>query len=189
MYLIDGYNLLHALKDNRHAAVDHVARLRMLELLSMFARRKNRDVVCYLDGTGGDIQPGELNRPGVRVKFCGPESQSADRAICRFVEEALEPHELTVISNDREVRTTCRREGAKIITCDDFIEKYGDGSKRPVLGSSAVPAQSEIKEPMRREHFGDIEQAMLDEVGDLTNFTRRVLDEDEESPPRPRKRR
>lgn len=175
MYPIDGYNLLHVLKPNRRAAVDDVARLQMLELLSAFSRRKNREVICFLDGTPGVISPGELQRPGVRVKFCGPDEQSADRAICRYVEEALDPHRLTVVSNDREVRSVCRREGAKLVSSDEFAGLLGQPSQAPSRGH--VSPQPESKLPIKREHFQGIEREMLEEIGDMDQFERDTLKE------------
>lgn len=172
MYLIDGYNLLHVLKPHRRAAVDDLARLQMLAMLSEFARRKSSAVICFFDGTSGQAAPSEFNRPGVRVIFCGPDNQSADTAICRYVEDAREPHKLVVVSNDREVRGVCRREGAKLLKSDDFAAQL----EPPKPRLSEHQAES-IKEPMKREHFSGIEKEMLDEIGDMEQFERDVLDE------------
>ena len=172
MYLIDGYNLLHVLKPNRRAAVDDLARLQMLAMLSEFARRKSSAVICFLDGTSGQAAPSEFHRAGVRVVFCGPDNQSADAAICRYVEDAREPHKLVVVSNDREVRGVCRREGAKLLKSDDFALQLTP----PKPQVSAREAES-TKEPMRREHFSGIEREMLEEIGDMDEFEREVLDE------------
>ncbi|KAA0211635.1 hypothetical protein EDM80_10970 [bacterium] len=173
MFLIDGYNLLHVLKPNRRYALDDVARLQMLELLSTFSRRKNREVICFLDGTPGVMSPGDLQRPGVRVKFCGPDEQSADRAICRYVEEAMDPHRLTVVSNDREVRSLCRREGARLISSDEFAAQLGQPSQAPSKTSARPQPPSKL--PVNRQYFQGIEREMLDEVGDLDQFERDTL--------------
>lgn len=172
MYLIDGYNLLHVLKPHRRAAVDDLARLQMLAMLSEFARRKSTEVLCFLDGTSGNVAASEFHRPGVRVIFCGPDNQSADAAICRYVEEALEPHRLFVVSNDREVRGTCKREGARLLKSDDFAATL----TRPKTPGNAKE-EAAPKEPVKREHFSGIEREMLDEIGDMDDFEKRVLDE------------
>ncbi|MBP9893587.1 MAG: NYN domain-containing protein [Planctomycetes bacterium] len=172
MYLIDAYNLLHVLKPNRRAAVDDLARLQMLAMLSEFARRKSTSVICFFDGTSGQAAPGEFHRPGVRAIFCGPDNQSADAAICRYVEDAREPHKLKVVSNDNEVRSVCKREGAKLLKSDDFAHMLTP----PKPQVSAREAES-TKEPMKREHFSGIEREMLEEIGDIDEFEREVLDE------------
>jgi predicted RNA-binding protein with PIN domain len=173
MYLIDGYNLLHVLKPNRRAAVDDVARLQMLQMLSEFARRKTTAVICFLDGTSGADAASAFHRPGVRVIFCGPDNQSADAAIGRYVEDAREPHKLVVVSNDREVRGVCRREGAKLLKCEDFVGMLSP-LKKPAGNQREEAAP---KEPLKREHFSGIEREMLDEIGDIDEFEKRVLDE------------
>lgn len=172
MYLIDGYNLLHVLKPDRRAAVDDLARLRMLAMLAEFARRKSSSVICFFDGTPGLDASSSFQRPGVRVIFCGPDDQSADAAICRYVEEAREPHKLRVVSNDREVRSVCRREGAKLLKSDEFAAQL-----QPPKDSPASRPPETIKEPMKRGDFSGIEKEMLDEIGDLDEFERGVLDE------------
>lgn len=171
-FLIDGYNLLHVLKPHRRAAVDDIARLQMLAMLSEFARRKSAAVVCFLDGNSGNAAPSEFHRPGVRVVFCGPDNQSADAAICRHVEQAREPHKLVVVSNDREVRGVCKREGAKLLKSDDFAEQL-----LPLKAPARTEKEAAPKEPVKREHFSGIEREMLEEVGDLDEFEKRVLDE------------
>ncbi|CAG1769163.1 hypothetical protein BAC2_00099 [uncultured bacterium] len=172
MYLIDGYNLLHVLKPHRRAAVDDLSRLQMLAMLSEFARRKSAAVICFLDGTSGNLAASEFHRPGVRVIFCGPDNQSADVAIGRFVEESLEPHKLVVVSNDREVRGVCKREGAKLLKSDDFAAMLSAPKQTGNAREEAAP-----KEPVKREHFSGIEREMLDEIGDIDEFEKRVLDE------------
>lgn len=194
MYLIDAYNLLHALKNARRGNFPRAfgpARERLLELLDRFARHHNTTVIAFLDGEPGKLEPGEIARPGVRVIFCGGGEQSADRAICSYVEVNNAPS-LTVVSNDREVTTFCRREGAQVESCDSFIRRLGVGppaatkpsapaaTKRPAIGKRRPKATAPEGKPAAG-HLGDIEREMLADIGDIDELERETL----RRPPRP----
>ncbi len=188
VYLIDAYNLLHALKEARRGSFPRAfgpARERLLELLGRFARHHNPTAIAFLDGEPGRLEPGEIARPGVRVRFCGRGEQSADRAICAYV-EANNAAALTVVSNDREVTTFCRREGAQVESCDSFIRRLGvgppaatqppapDATKRPASGKRRPRATPPDGKPAAG-HIGDLEREMLADIGDMDDLERETL--------------
>ncbi len=171
MYVIDGYNLLHALarhKGTLPAEADR-ARSRMLELLSAMARSESTQARVFFDGTPPSIAPGELSQPGLRVHFCGPERESADHAIKEFVANAANARKLHVVSADREVVNACRLAGARVIDSRGMAERLAR------IAPSNNPRQR--PEKPTRGTIGKLEREMLDEIGDWKGFLRDVEDD------------
>jgi predicted RNA-binding protein with PIN domain len=169
MYVVDGYNLLHALKktpDGLPADFGR-ARARMCELLSGLARREQRTVRVFFDGTPGELGHGDTAFPRLRVTFCGPGAGAADRAIREFVTNAVEPGSLRVVSSDIEVAQACRLNGAKVISSQEMAARL----------SGAGGVADERPEKPTRGVIGRLEQEMLDDIGDLEEFEREVLGE------------
>ncbi|MCC6574810.1 MAG: NYN domain-containing protein [Planctomycetes bacterium] len=188
--MIDGYNLLHALKNaypGQFPRAFHPGRDRLLALLSKFARSHNATVTVFFDGNSGPVEPGEFAQTGVRVKFCGPGDQTADRAICHEVEGHGNPASLTVVTNDRQVATMSRHEGALVESCDQFISRLGVGQAPGVSspraeredrsGPTTDSKKQSAKQGRRNKatppdgkpsggHIGDIEREMLNDIGD-----------------------
>lgn len=171
MYVIDGYNLLHALA--RFPGVlpgdGDRARARMLELLSHLCRRESTRARVYFDGTPPTVAKGELANPGVQVFFCGPDSESADRAVRDYVEGANEPRKLKVVSSDNAVASACRLTGATILRSAEMGERLAGLIQKKAGGGSGL-------EKPTRGAIGRIEREMLDDIGDLAEFERRILE-------------
>lgn len=175
MYVVDGYNLLHALA--RFPGVlpgdGDRARARMLELLSHLCRRESVRARVYFDGTVPQVAPGELADERVRVIFCGSDSESADREVRDYVEGANEPRKLKVVSSDIAVASACRLTGASIIRSDEMGRRLAAFVQAPA--NKKAQGGSGLEKPTRGV-IGRLEQEMLDEIGDLKEFERRVLD-------------
>lgn len=170
MYVVDGYNLLHALKKLPDGLPDDFARARarLCELLSHLGRRETQSVRVFFDGTHGELSHGDLSHPKVKITFCGPGTGSADRAVQEFVENHREPNKLRVVSSDIEVVQACKLNGARIISSQEMAAKL-DGVTRklnPSTGRTEKPTRGMI---------GKLEQEMLDEIGDFEEFQRKVL--------------
>lgn len=169
MYVIDGYNLMHALcREIGMSDEDPRARAVCVERLAMLARRENRAVRIFFDGDGGDIGRGDHAFHNVFVRFCGHERESADRAVREFVENAIEPRKLVVVSSDIEVKEACRLTGARVAESRVLARRLagGDGASAP-----------EPDEKPRAGHMGRAEREMLEEIGDFEEF-RRSIEED-----------
>ena len=171
MYVVDGYNLLHALKKAGDGLPEDFsrARARVVELLSALARRESLKVRVFFDGTPGELGSGDLAYPRVRVTFCGPGTGVADEAVREFVENSNDTARLTVISSDIEVVRACKLAGAKVQSSQVMAKRLSGLAPAP----DEAPARPE--KPIRGM-IGDIEREMLDEIGDLKEFERRVLD-------------
>ena len=173
MYVVDGYNLLHALKklpDGLPADFGR-ARARLCELLSHMARRETQSVRIFFDGSHGELSAGDLSHPRVKITFCGPGTGAADRAVLNFVENDNHPNKLRVVSSDIEVVQACKLNGAQVISSQEMASKL-DGIIRKLDPRTGAP------EKPTRGMVGDLEQEMLDEIGDLKEFERRVIDGD-----------
>lgn len=170
MYVIDGYNLMHALRRVVDLPGDHSrARAQCVELLALIARRENQKMHIFFDGTPGEVGTGDHAHHGVSVRFCGPERESADRAVKEYVENHAEPRKLLVVSSDRDVRDTCRLNGARVVSSQEIAAKL---ARR----SSEHEPEPEVDEKPARGHIGDVEQDMIDEIGDMEEFERRILE-------------
>lgn len=163
MYVVDGYNLLHALS-RHHGALpvdDDRARARLIELLAHVGKRESTPIRIFFDGTTpANIGAGDHAHDGVRVKFCGADSESADRAICEYVENSHTPRKITVVSSDHAIANTCRLAGAKNMTSQSMAEKLASNEAKEHTATA-------IEKPETGYIGGDIEQKMLDDIGDF----------------------
>ncbi|MDC1142035.1 NYN domain-containing protein [Planctomycetota bacterium] len=163
MYVIDGYNLLHALSresDALPADADR-ARARLIELLGHISKRESTPVRVYFDGTTpSNIGAGDHAHAGVSVRFCGAASESADRAICEYVENSHTPRKLLVVSSDHAVANTCRLAGAKNMSSQKMAEKLSSTQLKTRTSTA-------LDKPTTGYVNGDVESQMLNEIGDF----------------------
>jgi predicted RNA-binding protein with PIN domain len=171
MYIIDGYNLLHALAKHRGMPVasGQLARVRLIELLAHLARRESALVRVFFDGDPGPIRPGELDHSGLQVRFCGEGRESADHAVREHVQNASRAEKLRVVSSDRAVATACRLAGAKIIKAQEMAERLAK-----LAAEGRAPRDGSVEKPTRGR-VGKAEREMLDDIGDEGDFERDVL--------------
>jgi len=177
MYVVDGYNLQHALA--RHKGLLPAdfgrARARLIELLAHVARRESTSVRIFFDGTPGQVGAGDLDHAGVQVTFCGEGRESADHAVREHIEHARNAAKLRVVSSDTAVASACRLNGAKIMSAQDMAERLAK------LGTEGrTPRESALEKPTRGA-IGRIEREMIDDIGDLKKFEQDILRELEES--------
>jgi predicted RNA-binding protein with PIN domain len=168
MYVVDGYNLLHALKKLPDGLPEDFgrARARVVELLSHLCKREGIKARVFFDGTPGELGAGDLAYPRVKVTFCGAGRESADHAVREFAENANDPRKITVVSSDIEVVKACKLAGTKTLSSQAMARKL-----HAATPSSAAPARPE--KPIRGA-VGKLEQEMLDEIGDFEEFKRKL---------------
>ncbi len=167
MYVIDGYNLLHALA--RHPGVlpsdGDRSRARLVQLLAEVARRESTTVRIFFDGTPSNVGTGDLDYPRVRVVFCGPARESADHAVREFVENSGQPRKLRVVSADHQVINACRLSGARIVHSREMSER---------LAGFAPPDTERAAPEKPTSGAGRLEKEMLEEIGDWDEFQKNV---------------
>lgn len=135
-YLIDGYNLLHAIgilagKIGPHGL--ERARHRLCSLLAAAFGEKVAEVTVVFDGPDRAPSPSSpQDYKGVQVEFAVG-AQEADDVIESHLASHSAPRKLSVVSNDRRVQTAARRRKAGVLSCDEFLERLDElgRKKRP----------------------------------------------------------
>lgn len=122
-FLIDGYNLMHAVGmlrvglPQKHLAG---ARTRFLDWLADAARARPDTLKVVFDAVNGPAPTAEYAHRGVRVRFAF--RQTADDQIEELVRAASVPKAAAVVSNDGAVQEAARRRGCAVFTCQGFVD-------------------------------------------------------------------
>jgi predicted RNA-binding protein with PIN domain len=140
-YLIDGYNLLHALglaqKKAGRAAWDRGRRL-LLDWLADRHGPSAADVTIVFDAqnaAGGLVE--ETHR-GLTVIRAG--GRTADDLIEDRLRQENSPAGLTVVSNDTRVRDAGRNRGCPVCSCEEYVDQL---LSPPSAGPPAPPVGDE----------------------------------------------
>jgi len=130
-YLIDGYNLLHALGMVTSSATPvkfRRAREEMLEWLNT-AHPSPEDLLVIFDARKAPrLTPGEQLVGAVRVRFA--HHMFADDMIEDIIQAARTPAALTVVSNDMRVQEAGRRRGCVVWRTDDLVDATLKGATK-----------------------------------------------------------
>jgi predicted RNA-binding protein with PIN domain len=155
IYLIDGYNLLHAcapLKSTSESFGMERARAELVEALSGFAKRRGTQVVVVFDGV---VHP-PISATGVRV--LSSRNRSADDVIreqARILGKGI-----VVVSSDLEITDTARANLSAIVSSSQFASDLSFTSAPPSsTTSSRVNARphrlDELREPSEKPPADD----------------------------------
>src|SRR5262245_15037059 len=135
-YLIDGYNLLHAL-GVLHGPVGpkdlERARRRLLGLLRR-AHRESDDVTVVFDAAhAGRGAAAETEFDGIHVRFAVAHDQ-ADDLIEEIIRTTSTPKQLVVVSDDRRLQRAARRRHCSARGCLDYLEDLKRKRQAPAQG-------------------------------------------------------
>ena len=144
-YLIDGYNLLHAMGVLRARVGPHgleKARQRLLGLLqgALGAEAPNVTVVFDAAGAPAGAQE-EQDYQGIRVRFAVHEEE-ADDLIEDLIRHNSTPKQLTVVSDDHRLQESARRRQCRVLGCLDFLEEL-DRTRRVHKTRSATESEKQ----------------------------------------------
>ncbi len=118
IWLVDGYNVLHAAvlggKD-RSQWWTGSRRRELLERVSGF----DADAEVWIVFDGPDDSGAEAEPPGPHCVFAA----SADDGLVDRVRRAADPSEIAVVTADRKVAGRARGRGARIVTPKDFLAR------------------------------------------------------------------
>jgi|SRR6266436_1215560 len=151
LYLIDGYNLLHAMGVLGGRVGPHglaKARLSLLGLLRGAMDKDASSVTVVFDAA--NAPPGAIDdqeHAGIHVRFALDHAQ-ADDLIESMIRESPTPKQLTVVSDDRRIQKAARRGRCLAVGCLDFLEDLNQRRRRH--SSSATP-QSEKMSGSRKD--------------------------------------
>jgi uncharacterized protein len=144
-YLIDGYNLLHALglarKGGGRAAWDR-ARVQLLDWLADQLGDSASDATVAFDAQnaiGGIIEERYRGLRTVRDR-----GRSADDLIEDLLQSEREPSTLTVVSNDTRMRDAANHQGAIICRCQEFVDELLATRQRVATKPLRLPAEKDV---------------------------------------------
>jgi predicted RNA-binding protein with PIN domain len=168
-YLIDGYNLLHAmvtLSKRAGPGVLEKARLRLLDLLSHSFGDQPAHVTVVFDASGapaGSLPEHKFHGMNIRFALHGKE---ADDIIEDLIGHDAAPKQLTVVSNDHRLQQAARRRKANVQSCEDFLDMLARlRRQRPKPPDGPEKKEGETQEETKRllQEFGDLDH----ELGDI----------------------
>jgi predicted RNA-binding protein with PIN domain len=132
-YLIDGYNLLHAMGVLRGRVGPRgleKARLRLLGLLRGAMGNDASQATIVFDAASAPAGVGdEQECQGIHVRFAVHHEQ-ADDLIEALIRQTSTPKQLAVVSDDRRVQEAARRRHCRAVGCLDFLEELERARRR-----------------------------------------------------------
>ncbi len=141
-YVIDGYNLLHAMGVLGGRVGPHglaKARLSLLGLLRGAMDKDASSVTVVFDAA--NAPPGALDdqeHAGIHVRFALAHAQ-ADDLIESMIRESPTPKQLTVVSDDRRIQKAARRGRCLGVGCLDFLEDLNQRRRRHTSPATLQP--------------------------------------------------
>ena len=120
-FLIDGYNLLHALGLGPRAIGLSLerSRSRLIEWLARELGERSNDVCVVFDSRCTRAQSEQTDR-GVPILYSS--GQTADDVIEDLIRKERTPAQLTIVSNDNRLQQAAERGGCAAFTCADFVD-------------------------------------------------------------------
>jgi predicted RNA-binding protein with PIN domain len=131
-YLIDGYNLLHALGFLPGRAGPHgleKARARLLGFLRGAHGDEAGAVTVVFDAAGAPPGTGAAQEyRGLHIRFAVGHA-SADDLIEVLIRAAPAPHDLHVVSDDHRIQRAARRRHCQALACGAYLDRLA--ARRP----------------------------------------------------------
>jgi predicted RNA-binding protein with PIN domain len=114
MFLIDGYNLLHAAFPDQATGG---SRRHLVDLVVEFCRRGGYRARIVFDATGE--MPRRQRRGEVEIRNV-PRGSTADDEILEALASTDDRTAHTLVTNDRALAQEAGRRGVKVISCEEF---------------------------------------------------------------------
>jgi len=158
-YLIDGYNLLHAIGlVRKHVAQGELAhaRRRLIEKLQGRLDKLHGAVTVVFDAKRKPrLAPSDEIIGDIKVLFAV--QREADELLEELIAAHPQPRRLHVVSDDHRVQEAARRRRAVVLGCQEFLDRL-EAQPRPSRPQPPPPKPDSAEE---MEHwlseFGDIE--------------------------------
>ena len=141
-YLIDGYNLLHAMGLLHGRVGPHAlekARLALLAHLGSVHRAEAAAVTVVFDAAGarpGAAAEDEYQRMHIRYALDGP----ADDLIEDLIQREAAPRQLTIVSDDHRIQQAGRRRRCLVLGCMEYLDRMEE-VRPPTAPSSEAPSK------------------------------------------------
>ena len=150
-FLIDGYNLMHAVGLAAGAMPGRrfeQARTRFLNWLADQLGDRPDPVRVVFDTTRAAGKATEQDHRGVRVRFAV--GQTADDLIEELIAAEPHPDRLAVVSNDTRLQDAARRRGCGVFPCERFVDWLIEPPK-PGVHNSDSPEEKPAPNPTAEE--------------------------------------
>ena len=135
MFLIDGYNLLHAVGRGKSG---EEARAALIGLIEGWCAQGNYRARIVFDPTGGmkrNEQRGALEIRNV------PQGTSADEEILAALRATDDRTQYTVVSNDLAIVKAAEKRGFTVLPCEDFARMIATRAAGPEKKDTASPGE------------------------------------------------
>jgi predicted RNA-binding protein with PIN domain len=137
-FLIDGYNLMHAVGLLRQGVPKgelERARTKFLNWLATTAKDRSTALRVVFDARSAPRPSPESEYRGMRILFAF--HQTADDLIEEILDAETLPARITVVSNDTRIQASGHRRGATVNTCEQFVDwliedSHGSSSPQPL---------------------------------------------------------
>ncbi len=164
-FLIDGYNLIHALgliPKNQQARELERARRRMLEFLASIHKGSEIKVTVIFDAAfPPPHRTSEQNYQGIDVVFA-VDYDEADTMIEEIIRRYSHPRNLAVVSDDHRIQRAARKRQCRIMGCTAYVDWLNKEKNRRNQELQPEPEKTESPNESERQHW-------LDEFADLQN--------------------
>jgi uncharacterized protein len=165
LYLIDGYNLLHAmgvLGGPAGPAGLEKARLRLLGLLrGTYGEGCSAVTVVFDAGAAPHDADKEQDYHGIHVCFAGGPDQ-ADGFIEGVIQHASAPKNLAVVSDDHRIQQAARHRRCRVLGCDAYLDSLAHDRARRLHPRTLPAAKPEGSSTTETSHW-------LEEFAELTD--------------------
>jgi predicted RNA-binding protein with PIN domain len=148
LWLIDGYNLMHAAgaidKHAKNGRTFHRKRRQFLDVLAgaLGVDRASRTTIVFDAKKPPADFPVEATYQGMSIIFALGD-ENADARIERLIAAHSAPKSLTVVSTDRRVRQAANRRKATSLTSEEFLDamdRFQRQESRPLTAPVPAPA-------------------------------------------------
>ncbi len=155
-YLIDGYNLLHAmglLRGRVGPTGLEKARLGLLGLLRAVYGDEATAVTVVFDAANAPPDaPGEEEYQGIHVRFAVKQEQ-ADDLIETLISRDSAPRRLTVVSDDHRIRDAAEHRHCKVSGCAEYLEWLERHRRERARSPRAADAKPERVSQAETQHW------------------------------------
>lgn len=135
MFLIDGYNLLHALARGKGGEGAREALIRLIDAWCVGGNHRARIV---FDPTGG-MKRNE-QRGGLEIRNV-PQGASADDEILAALGSTEDRTHYRVVSNDLSIVRAAEKRGFSVVSCEEFARMIAPRPATPEKKDSASPGE------------------------------------------------
>ena len=136
LYIVDGYNVLHALFRGADKEEIFARRDWLADRLASFAAVRGARAVLVFDGHG-PRSTSAVPIPGAPVEVCFAGGRfTADTLIARRIAEQPADVAVTVVSGDQEVQRAAARAGVSRMTTQELAAELADSAGGQALDSA-----------------------------------------------------